>query len=78
MFLPSTCVLFFCAIFFALYLLVANSRKQSRGGVEFRRFQRLYITVYLVAQGCIASTAFIQVFSCEPETQSDVIEVSFF
>ncbi|XP_067056219.1 molybdate-anion transporter-like isoform X1 [Acropora muricata] len=51
MFLPSTCVLFFCAISFALYLFVANSRKQSSGGVEFRRFQRLYITVYLVAQG---------------------------
>ena len=43
----------FCAISFALYLLVASSRKQSSGGVEFRRFQRLYITVYLVAQGSI-------------------------
>lgn len=63
MFLPSMCVLFFSAITFALYLLLANSRKQSSGGVEFRRFQRLYITVYLMAQGSITSTGWIQVFS---------------
>ena len=34
-----------------LYLFIENSKQQSTGGVEFRRFQRTYLTVYLMAQG---------------------------
>ena len=39
------------AVCLLLYLFIENSKKQSTGGVEFRRFQRTYLAVYLMAQG---------------------------
>lgn len=47
-FLSTTCLL--------LYLLTANSIQQSAAGGDgsFRRFQRKYLTVYLMAQGRVS------------------------
>lgn len=39
------------AVFLLLYLFIENSKQQSTDGVEFRRFQRTYLAVYLMAQG---------------------------
>ncbi|XP_068739915.1 molybdate-anion transporter-like [Montipora capricornis] len=46
-----TTLIFFSFVCSVLLFILAKSRKQSNGGVEFRRFQRLYLIVYFMAQG---------------------------
>ena len=45
--------IFLSVVCFLVYLFTANSTQQSSGGDGFRRFQRTFLTVYLMAQGNI-------------------------
>lgn len=43
--------IFLSVVCFLVYLFTAHSTQQSSGGDGFRRFQRTFLTVYLMAQG---------------------------